>query len=181
MAAAVALLLYSSWLPESAVERVEMTRSTDTWGEENLDPSVEQRHLVWEGGREMVLSNPLGVGLGRFGREIGNYGPIQGLDAHNQYLLIAAEAGIPGLASYLLLLLGLLSLAFRLVRRAHSEEEMVLGWGYSAALLGVVLGGLYGSPVFMGEVTGNFWALSGIAARHLQLEEEESSGEDGAD
>lgn len=181
LVAAVALSLYSWWLPDSAVERVGMTKKTDVWGDETVDVSVEQRHLIWEGGRAMVSSNPFGVGLGRFAREIGNYSPVQGMDAHSQYLLIAAEAGIQGLASYVLLLLGLLTIAFRLVRRAQSEEEMVLAWGYSTALLGVVLGGIYGSPVFMGEVTGNFWALSGIAARYLQLEDEHPSEEDDPD
>ena len=53
----------------------------------------------------MILGNPLlGVGYGQFPFLIGNYVPWwAGKDAHNGYILIAAEMGIPALFVFMVI------------------------------------------------------------------------------
>jgi O-antigen ligase len=126
----------------------------------------------------MLADNPGGVGLGRFKQEIGNYCRFGGMDAHNQYVLIASETGLQGIATYLFLLLGLVLLAVRLVYRSRSDEDRVLSSAFGVAVLSLAAGSFYGSPVFMGEVTGNFWALAGLASRWIRLNAEAMDEED---
>jgi O-antigen ligase len=166
----VLLLNYSLWVPDSAVERVEETKKTDQRGQEQLDESTESRFVIWEGALQIIQDNPWGIGLNRFKQEIKNYTPYkQGKDAHNQYVLIATEAGIQGLLAYLLLLRGMYSMGRSLARSAQNEEEKILGVGYISAFISMVLGGIYGSPLFFGEIMGNFWALTALVARYQLL------------
>jgi O-antigen ligase len=84
---------------------------------EERDESVSTRLIIWSGAWEMIKDHPLGVGVGHFQRQIGRYTGEQGIvkrDAHNSYLLCAAEIGLPGLAAYL----ATLGLAWATLNRA---------------------------------------------------------------
>jgi putative inorganic carbon (HCO3(-)) transporter len=91
---------------------------------EDRDPSAGTRLVIWSAAWEMIKSHPLGVGIGHFQSEIGNYAPDAGIgkrDAHNSYILCAAETGLPGLAAFV----GTLGLAWwtlgRLGRRVREN------------------------------------------------------------
>jgi hypothetical protein len=159
--------------------------------------------VIYSSFRDLLIiqDNPWGIGLNRFKQEIKNYTPYkQGKDAHNQYVLIATEAGVQGLLAYLLLLQGMYSMGRSLARSVQNEEEKILGRvckltmdprhssirlfrkaasellckhalgvGYISAFISMVLGGMYGSPLFFGEIMGNFWALTALVARYQSL------------
>lgn len=169
--AVFAIMSYEAWAPDAAVQRVEMTQVQDQYGEEQLEESAESRFILWAGAAEMLKSNPLGVGFNRFKAEIGNYSIYRWKDAHNHYVLMAAETGIVGALSFVWLILGLLTLGLPLVRQRDNPEAQTLGLGYTAASVGMALGNLYGSPFFFGELMGNYWILTALVARYrVELE-----------
>jgi O-antigen ligase len=161
----VAAFSVEYWVPEAAIQRVEMTRQTDAAsGNVRLEESAESRFIIWRGAWEMIKEHPLGVGLNRFRQEIGKYSIIENMDAHNGYILTAAEAGTVTSVILLTLLVRLALLSLPLLRSADVEAQ-VLGWTQLLASVGVILGNMYGSEIYFGEAIGNYWALAGLAAR----------------
>jgi O-antigen ligase len=64
--------------------------------------SVTERFALWRAGFAIVADHPVvGVGLGNYSKELATYAPqLQGLVAHNSYVHVAAETGLPGLVLY---------------------------------------------------------------------------------
>jgi O-antigen ligase len=171
---------WATWAPTAAVERLKMTYVEKGPGDEELEVSAESRFLIWQQALAMIKEDPFGIGLNRFRGEMGKYGDVSEKDAHNSFVLVTAEAGIQGLVALVFVLAGLLGLGLRLVRAARDDWTRTLGYGYTVAVGCLILGNLYGSPVFYGEVMGDFWALSGLVARYPKLlpvkEEEKAPG-----
>lgn len=167
------LLTYELWAPASVLQRIEMTTQEDDTGDEKLEESAGSRFMLWEGGAQMIAEQPWGVGLNQFRRNIGRYAPkVSGKDAHNGYVLMAAEAGVLGLLAMVMLLLGLLGLALKIRHVDDTEDTRVLSDAFTLAVVGVMFSNLFGSRFFDGQVMGNFWALAGAAARYYTLEME---------
>ena len=106
--------------------------------ESELEPSLAMRIHAWRGVLKMIEANPVtGTGLGTFASAyplFKIYGETSIWDqAHNDYLQVAAESGLIGLA---LFSRGLLSLWRRGIRPRLSE-----GWRLqSPVALGAVVG-----------------------------------------
>jgi O-antigen ligase len=176
----LALASYESWVPSSVIDRILVTEQTDSHGEKKLDESTESRFIIWAGAAQMIAERPWGIGLNHFKREIGRYVPAyDNYDAHNAYVLMTTEAGPLGVASMVILLLGLLYLGIRVDRLGISEDSRLLGSAMVISTLGVILANLFGSRIFQGEVTGNYWILAGMVARYYTLEMERSAGRAG--
>jgi len=165
---------YEYWVPQSVIERIQMTETVDEMGNKTLDESTESRLVQWSAAWEMVKGRPWGIGLNHFRREVGNFSVYSNLDAHNVFVLTLTEAGFQGLAALLFVLIGLYGLARRAQRINSSEDTLLLGYGYMMALVGMTLGNIYGSRFFDGQVMGNFWMLSGMLARYYTLAQETS-------
>jgi tetratricopeptide (TPR) repeat protein len=75
-------------------------------------PSLGVRAGYWRGAMDMALDHPLGgVGLATFGSHYPRYRPLLGhpaQEAHNDYLQVLAELGVPGLLAFLWLWLAYL-------------------------------------------------------------------------
>jgi O-antigen ligase len=172
----VAVLSYEVWVPDSVVERIQMTESSSDAGEQVLDKSTESRFLLWEGASQLILERPWGVGLDRFRFEIGRYVPeYNNFDAHNGYVLLTTETGVLGPIILFFLLWGLFGLGRRVLQLEKTEESQLLGAAYIVSLLGVMLANLFGSRFFNGEVVGNFWIFSGLVARYYSLVKEQQA------
>jgi O-antigen ligase len=178
--ALVLLVNYALWAPDVVQQRIESTTEVTETGEEKLEGSAESRFYLWEGGWEMIKDSPYGIGLHNFHREIEPHLPpwIIARDAHNHFVLITTEAGVQGGVVFVLLLFGFYLLGFRLWRRAGGDPEArVLGIGYVMAVTGLILGNLYNSLFYSGEVMGNFWLMTGLVARYVVLLETEAENE----
>lgn len=162
-------------LPEGVTQRVEQTEQRNAIGDEELDVSTASRFEIWDGAWRMWQEHPLGVGLGRFQSNIGEYVPAYaGFDAHNAYLRILAEVGPLGvLAMFWILWRGLL-LARALRRNAAREdaEAKAIAFGFAVLVIATGLGNVYGSPFFEGSVMANFWILCGLVEHYAKLKRE---------
>ena len=174
LAAIIGILMVPalSVLPESVTQRVAETEQQDSVGAEKVDVSTASRFEIWTGAMEMWGEHPLGVGLNRFKRYIGNYAPrYAGYDAHNIYVLILAECGPLGIGALLYLLWRLLRMGMGFARSARAEdaEAKALSLGFVLVVVSTALGSVYGSPFFEGAVMANFWALCGLMEHYTAL------------
>jgi hypothetical protein len=95
------------------------------------------------------------------------------MDAHNFYILLAAEAGVVAPVFLLLLLASLLLLGRRLALMTDDEEALALGVGFMMATIAVAMGNLYGSRFVDGDVMGNYWIVAALVARAIMIKESE--------
>ena len=83
--------------------------------------AAQDRIVVWKAGLEMIRQNPWrGIGVGNFKSLVLRYEegrPRVSSLAHNTYIEVAAEMGLPGLAIFL----SIFAFAFRGLRRAQRE------------------------------------------------------------
>ncbi|HET9578074.1 MAG TPA: O-antigen ligase family protein [Usitatibacter sp.] len=164
--AAVLAASYQLWVPDSVIQRVDSTEQVSASGDATLDASTESRFLIWQGALKLFSERPWGIGLDQFRRNIGAYVPdYSGFDAHNGFILVLTECGVPGLLAFLWLLLGLWQLARR-IEKLPDATSRLYGNALSMAVLGVACSNLFGSRIFNGEVMADFWVMAGLAARH---------------
>jgi putative inorganic carbon (HCO3(-)) transporter len=128
LALAGVLLVPMALAPISPLHRLLHPSSSD-------QASTQDRKEAWMSGLRMIRAHPfLGVGLGNFKNMSGDYG---GPDlntkelAHNTYIEIAAEMGVPGLFAFL----GILYFSFRTLQRIRpSTRRSGLALLHQAAL-----------------------------------------------
>ncbi|MBW3550426.1 MAG: O-antigen ligase family protein [Proteobacteria bacterium] len=171
MVAGLMLLVSVGLFPDSVLQRVQDTRRVDGSGAATFDSSTASRFEIWDGAVAMWRDHPAGVGLGRFSRNIGDYSSYPGMDAHNSFVLMLAEAGPLGLAALLWVFWRLWGLARRLRESAESTDlgAQALALGFKIAVVSVALSNLYGSPFFEGIIMANFWVLCGLLERYAIL------------
>lgn len=117
---------FSDFIPYMGVMEVRGVEVTDA------NFAVLERVAHWQSALKMWTDHPwLGVGIGNFEAVYSRYAlplwPLALGHAHNYYLNIAAEAGLLGLMTYLLLWGFALLAAWRAVRRS-------IGWWWGVAL-----------------------------------------------
>lgn len=173
--ALVPIVTFEAWAPSAAIERMEMTYQEKAEGapeaaagDSQYDISTESRWILWGGALRMVQEKPWGIGLIRFHRDISKYTQFS-LDAHNGYVLTVAESGIQGLVALLALMFAMVQLGWSVVSRPSDSETLTIGMIFLAATAGILLGNLYGSPFYYGNLMGDYWALAGVVARYALL------------
>jgi len=136
--------------------RMKYLGNTDTLGE--ADSSAEQRFVLLQIAFAIAKEHPLtGVGLGAYPEAHGQYAEARkewqfgrgNRDAHNMYLSLAAETGIPGLALFLAMLGSALLRATRVERRLRqghaieADQLRMLRFGLVAYLIAAVFGSFH--------------------------------------
>ena len=144
---------------------------------ESLEASAAHRVEIWRGAVEMIKDYPWwGVGYGEFPRFIGRY--TQGLeekrDAHNSYLLIAAEMGVPTLVVFLLVIIIAWWLSRRLYLRTRDLAMKGMALGVLAGIEGLLVVNMFGSRADDQTVASYFWILCGLVVRALLIEKDEA-------
>jgi len=147
------------------------------FGEADLTQTLEMssalRIHIWRGAAQIIKDHPWwGVGYGAFPRFIGQYtqGVIGYMDAHNSYLLIGAEMGVPTLAIFLLLLFMAMWYTYWLYRHASDLSIKAIALGFLAGLCGLLVANMFGSRMDSQEAAGYFWVLSGLIMRGVLIE-----------
>lgn len=141
---------------------------------QRLDPSTANRVKIWRGAAAMIQDHPVwGVGFGAFPQLLWKYshGEIGGIDAHNLYLLYAAEMGIPSLLVYLLLLALAMYYAARLYRRADDPTIQAIALGVTGGIAAWSGANLFTFCMDSQEAVGYFWVLLALVMRGNQLVE----------
>lgn len=132
----------------------------------NLDKSSQERLVLWGAARSMIEANPFqGVGLGHFAESVDDYvdTPLpenHPRDAHNAYLLTAAELGLPGLAIMVLNMLSLLALAVYVYFTHQDPFDRGMALGFVGTMFAVVVSCVFGSRFSDDAVIGHFWLLA---------------------
>jgi O-antigen ligase len=130
-----------------------------------------QRVAIYEANRDIVAAHPLlGLGFGRY-RVAGKpyYEPYPQADrkshAHNNFLQIAAEAGLLGLAAFCLVFAWILRLGWGAIRGAPDADTWIAATG---AWLGIVIFLIAGMTQYNfgdNEVAIGMWCAAAVLLR----------------
>lgn len=135
-----------------------------------LQERMKGRGEFWHAAVNMIAARPLtGIGLGRFYKDMSAWVPEPELlerqqeNAHNYFLQLGAETGLPGLACFLALLGLAVRRGWRLAREATdiSTRRLALAAIVGVGAFGLTL--LTGHSLLLHEGQVTFWALAGLA------------------
>ncbi len=135
--------------------------------EDSVDGSTRSRIEIWKGALKMISEQPIfGVGYGLFFPLIANYW-IGGfsIDAHNTYLIIAAEMGVPALVTFILIILMVTWNTFQLYRTTEDPYTKAFALGFLGGLFGLMVSNMFGSRLDSQEVSSYFWILTALMIR----------------
>ena len=175
----VALFNYHAWLPDSVIQRIDMTVTTNDAMPgvvaapltKELDDSTESRFIIWSGAGQIVEHNPWGIGFNHFGRNIGTYAPAYtNYDAHNYFILTTTENGILAPVALLLLLLGLFRLGRNVEQLKNGSDAKVYGVALWLGVVAVAMVNIYGSRFVDGNLMSNFWIFAGLVTRYRVIQ-----------
>lgn len=128
------------------------------------DASAGNRIEIWKGAVGMIKDQPLfGFGYGTFPYIIGYYAPgLQEMDAHNTYLIIAAEMGIIALFLFILILFILIKNAMWLLKNVKDKYFKAFALGALGNIFGLMVVNMFGSRLNSEEVSSYFWIYAGL-------------------
>lgn len=158
----VVAVLAFSWqvvLPESVVDRIQMTEGAD--GE--LEESAALRIVVWELAQRLFIENPVfGIGFSGFVWASAHL-PLH--NTHNYYLQTAAEQGVIGVILLLLLFGKALMSGWRLYRDGVTPFWRGLGLGFIACTFAVMITNVFGDRFSQLALGSYFFILFGAVDR----------------
>lgn len=161
-------LINPIYLPEGMRERLASTfggeKVMSTNVEDITDKSAGNRIIIWKGAVEMIKAKPMfGFGYGTFPYIIGYFVPVmKDVDAHNTYLIIAAEMGVPALLIFLLILFMLIKNAAWLLKRTKERYFKAFAVGILGNIFGLLAANMFGSRLNSEEVSSYFWIFAGL-------------------
>jgi O-antigen ligase len=176
VAGVIFLVFNLTLLPEGIKNRLQHTvshkASPITGMQPTLDTSARTRLVLWMGALRMIRDHPVtGVGYKVFPYLIGGYVPhkaedrklkTKNRDAHNAYLLIAAEMGLPTLIVFVGLIVGMAKVAIRCLNSQPPPFWKRVSAGTLAGVSGLAVANLFGSRVASLVLTGYLWILVAI-------------------
>jgi putative inorganic carbon (HCO3(-)) transporter len=126
---------------------------------------LANRWEVWKSAVAMTLDHPFfGIGVDNFQNFDPDYGNFGINHAHNLFLNIAAERGIPALFAFGLLIFALFRALNSSLRRAQSTMERALITGFLATFAGYLVHSIFEVSYYDHKVLLLFWMLLGVAA-----------------
>ncbi|MCC5466759.1 O-antigen ligase family protein [Pelosinus baikalensis] len=132
------------------------------------DTSSTLRLALWESTIAMIVNKPfLGIGWGAYWMVYPDYDffinnpNTKIFHAHNMYLNIAAEIGIPGLITFLTIMCGHLRLALSSVRESIRWSSGIM-LGIVGAIFGLIVNGFTDYVMFNIQLSMLFWLLNAL-------------------
>lgn len=133
------------------------------------DTSSTLRIALWESTIAMILDKPvLGIGWGAYWLVYPDYDfflnnpAARIVHAHNMYLHIAAEIGIPGLLAFLAVIYGHTKKAVDILSHTNNRRIAGLMLGIVAAVLGLAVNGFTDYIMFNIQMSMLFWVLNAV-------------------
>lgn len=133
------------------------------------DTSSTLRIALWESTVAMILDKPLlGIGWGSYWLVYPDYdfflnNPAATIvHAHNMYLHIAAEIGIPGLIVFLAIIYGHARKAIQVLTQTQNPWVAGVMLGTVAAVLGLAVNGFTDYIMFNVQMSMLFWLLNAV-------------------
>ncbi len=171
----VALIGYQAWLPEQAVQRIEVTTDVDAdaaGSDAIAEGSTQMRIEQYKSLPAMMADHPfLGWGYRSFPTVFELHGTLgRSKGAHSSYAQVGTEEGIVGLV---LLVLILFASAWAGVRAARADDPFVqwMGIGLLGASVALAVSMASGARFEIQKILGWFWILAGIVEREGMLEQ----------
>jgi O-antigen ligase len=121
---------------------------------------------IWKAGWDMFLHHPiLGIGINNFSNFIGSYDPELDVNqAHNLFVNIAAERGLLGIATFLVVLIMLFVTVAVAIRKAPDFPHRVLVAGMMAGLVGFLVHSLFDVSYYDYKVLLLLWLVVSTVA-----------------
>lgn len=166
----VLLLVFNpQFLPGVLVGRMQNTIQQDG----TFDSSTQNRIEVWKAAARMIRAHPfVGVGYGNFQWHVGDFGlptHVRGIDAHNTYLLYAAEMGIPAAGCFILILLICWRKGLFVWHWTHDRFFKAAAAGFLGGLTGLIVSNMFGSRLNSNEIVFQFWILIAVMMKMADI------------
>jgi O-antigen ligase len=165
----IVILFISQWnviMPQSIINRLQMTYATSEENETSLDVGSQQRLDAWQYGFDMFKDNwILGAGFEKSKR---TFGDVR-VDLHNTFIIVAAEMGIIGITVFMVFLWKAGKEALRLANTSYAY----FGTGFFASVISLSLVNVFYGNLFRDTVIGTFWVALGLLAAALKLADRE--------
>lgn len=129
------------------------------------DPSAAGKIPSILNGIELVIENPLGIGLGMSGPRSTRFMEVLTYHSESYYVLMAIEIGVIGLGLYLSLLLGVVVDLYRINRIVTAPEYKGLTLGVIAAVIGVSAGVMFLPSLQELVIAGLLWFFIGLSMK----------------
>lgn len=133
------------------------------------DTSSTLRLALWESTIAMIMDKPfLGIGWGAYWMVYPDYdffinnASTKIFHAHNMYLNIAAEIGIPGLITFLAMMYGHLRLALVTIKGSVQYWSSGIMLGIVGAIFGLIVNGFTDYVLFNIQLSMLFWLLNAL-------------------
>ena len=181
--AAGAMILHPNFLPRGIHYRMAQTLEHQNMSyvevsedlEGSLESSASTRIKIWKAGLEIIKEHPFfGVGYDLFHLMLPRYLPGVQMDAHNTYLILAAEMGIPALLVFLLIVLitGIQTLILYYQTKDPFTKAFALG--FLGGIAGLLMSNMFGSRLDSQEVSSYFWILCALMVRLRIIDKREA-------
>ena len=169
----IVVVLAAVLVPAAAWHRfqgITKVTSSQTIGEADKYGSAAQRLAILENGWHIFMDHPLlGVGIGCYNQANARYAPGLGRrDAHNTYISLGAEMGIPGLLLWLGLVGSVLVQVRRRRRSLEADDRTIQILWLERAIVGCLVAAFFASyagiTIFF-LLLGMLWAASNVLGR----------------
>ncbi|MBV8306376.1 MAG: O-antigen ligase family protein, partial [Gammaproteobacteria bacterium] len=166
----VVVVLAAVLVPATAWHRFEditKVTSSETIGEADKYGSAQQRFEILKNAWHIVEDHPLlGVGIGCYNEANAIYSPSLGKrDAHNTYVLLAAEMGFPGLLLWLGLVWSVLAEVRRRWRVLEADVGVIQILWLQRAIVGCLVAAFFASYfaiTLLYLLLGTLWAAARV-------------------
>lgn len=167
--------LFPSWLLESEKSYLRRLGGAVVVANYDEDANLRSRYALWKRTARIIYDYPLtGTGSGTFYRISRAYEQDEQArykyfaeNAHNYYLQVAAELGVPALMLFLAIIALVYGCGFHAVRR--DEEHAALDRGLLYGLTAFLLTMLTSHPVLLSSQQFLFWAAMAALTKRAQL------------
>lgn len=163
------IISYSAILPNSVVERIDMTfLDKQQTSEERLQSSgfdvgdttieVTGRKHLWEKAIDYFEQHPfVGIGFDTFRHK-------EGWITHSLYMKILAEQGLLGVIIFLLFAKTILQQSYKLFKHSKSKLGQGIGLGFLTCVIVHFVGSVSGDQTLYYNLMAIYWVFMGIVA-----------------